>query len=129
MSVVAVALRLVVHRPRSPIKKKPSAREGFFFVVHWEYMKVVALYRPNSEFARQVEEFVRDMQRQHGVDERHIEMLDYDSREGAAMASLYDVMTQPTILVIGDDGSYVKSWQGTNLPLMQEVAGYVFSYH
>jgi hypothetical protein len=91
-------------------------------------MKVVVLYRPNSEYARQVEEFVRGLQTQHNVDERHLQVLDYDSREGAATASLYDVMSQPSILVIGDDGGYVKSWAGGNLPLMEEVAGYTFSY-
>jgi hypothetical protein len=91
-------------------------------------MKVLVLYRPNSEFARQVEEFVHDLQTRHNVDERHLEVLDYDSREGSATASLYDVMTQPTIVVIGDDGGYVKSWAGEQLPLLEEVAGYTLSY-
>jgi hypothetical protein len=54
-------------------------------------MKVLVLYRPNSELARQVEEFIHDLQTRHNVDERHLEILDYDSREGAATASLYDV--------------------------------------
>jgi hypothetical protein len=91
-------------------------------------MKVLVLYRPNSEFARQVEEFVHDLQERHNVDERHLEVLDYDSREGSATASLYDVMAQPSIVVVGDDGAYVKSWQGTELPLLEEVAGYTVSY-
>jgi len=91
-------------------------------------MKVLILYRPNSEFARMVEEFVKGLQAHHNVDERHLQILDFDSREGAATASLYDVMCQPTILVVGDDGSYVKHWEGSNLPLIDEVAGYAFSY-
>jgi hypothetical protein len=91
-------------------------------------MKVIVLYRPRSEFARQVEEFVRGLQTQHGLDDRRLEVLDYDSREGAATASLYDLMTQPSILVIGDDGGYVKDWQGSALPLMGDVAGYLFNY-
>jgi hypothetical protein len=91
-------------------------------------MKVLVFYRPNSEYARLVEEFVRDLQRQHDVDEKHLQVLDIDSREGSATASLYDVMTNPAILVIGDDGHYVKNWDGVPLPLMQEVAGYTFSY-
>ena len=91
-------------------------------------MKVLVLYRPNSEFARSIEEFVHGLQTLHNVDERHLQVLDFDSREGAATASLYDVMGQPTILVIGDDGSYVKHWEGGDLPLMEEVAGYTLSY-
>jgi hypothetical protein len=91
-------------------------------------MKVLVLYRPNSEFARRVEEFVHDLREVHNVDERHLEVLDYDSREGAATASMYDVMTQPSIVVTDDAGTYVKSWVGEQLPLLEEVAGYTLSY-
>lgn len=91
-------------------------------------MKVLVLYRPNSEFARRVEEFIHDLQEVHNVDERHLQVLDYDSREGSATASLYDVMNQPSIVVVGDDGAYVKSWEGSELPLLEEVAGYTISY-
>lgn len=91
-------------------------------------MKVLVLYRPESEFARRVEEFVHDLQAQHELDERHLEVLDYDSREGSATASLYDVMTQPSVLVLNDDGSYVKHWEGSDLPRLEEVTGYTFSF-
>lgn len=91
-------------------------------------MKLLVLYRPNSEFARRVEGFVRDLQTMHNIDERHVQVLDFDSREGSATASLYDLMSQPALLVIGDDGGYVKDWQGPELPLLSEVAGYVVQY-
>jgi hypothetical protein len=87
-------------------------------------MKVLVLYRPNSEFARPVEEFVRELQKRYDIDERRLQVLDYDSREGGAIASLYDIMTQPAIMVIGDDGGYIKHWQGRDLPLLDEVASY-----
>ncbi len=88
---------------------------------------MLVLYRPNSEYARLVEEFVRDLQTRHGVDEHHLQVLDYDSREGYSTASLYDIMSQPAILILGSDGSYIKHWQGSELPRLDEVAGYVFS--
>ena len=91
-------------------------------------MKVLVLYRPNSEYARAIEEFVQGLQTRHGVDERHLQVLDYDSREGSSTASMYDIMGQPVILVTNDDGSYVKHWEGTDLPLQEEVAGYTFQY-
>lgn len=91
-------------------------------------MKVLVLYRPNSEFSRSVEEFIHDLQTRHNIDDHHLEVLDYDSREGAATASLYDVMAQPSVVVTADDGAYVKSWQGGDLPLLEEVAGYTISY-
>ena len=91
-------------------------------------MKLLVLYRQNSELARRVEGFVRDLQTQHGLDSHSLKVLDYDSRDGSAMASLYDAMEQPAIIVTNDDGSYVKHWQGADLPLLSEVAGYVFQY-
>lgn len=91
-------------------------------------MKVLVLYRPDSEFARNVEDFLRGLREVHDVDDRRLQVMNYDSREGSAVASLYDVMTQPAILVVNDDGSYVKHWEGGELPLQEEVAGYVFSY-
>lgn len=89
---------------------------------------MLVFYRPNSEYARQVEEFVHDLQTRHSVDERHLQVLDIDSREGSSTASLYDVVTNPAVLIIGNDGGYVKNWDGFPLPLLQEVVGYTFSY-
>ena len=91
-------------------------------------MKVLVLYRPNSEFARQVEEFVQGLQVRHHIDERHLQILDYDSREGAATASMYDVYSQPVVLIIGDDGTYIKHWEGSALPMLSEVASYTFDF-
>jgi hypothetical protein len=88
-------------------------------------MKVVILYRPNSDQARKVEEFVADYKRNHGT--RGLEVLDVDSREGSAMASLYDIMSFPTILALADDGGVQNSWQGEMLPLMDELAYYTNS--
>lgn len=84
------------------------------------------LYRPDSEHARRVEEFLHDLQRQHTVDERHLQVIDIDSREGIATSSIYDIMSHPAVVVVDDDGSYVKSWDGGNLPLLDEVIGYTF---
>jgi len=53
--------------------------------------------------------------------------MDIDSREGAATASMYDIMSQPGIVITSDDGAYVKHWEGEQLPLMNEVAGYAFN--
>ena len=91
-------------------------------------MKVVVLYRPNSEYARAVEDFLRGLREVHNLDERHLKVLDYDSRDGSALASIYDIMTQPAILVTNDDGGYIKHWEGSKLPLQEEVTGYMFSF-
>jgi len=88
-------------------------------------MRLVVLYRPNSEFARPVEEFISNYQRWHNGG--RVEIVNYDSREGSATASLYDVMQQPAILALREDGSVLKTWEGDTLPLMDEVASYSFS--
>jgi hypothetical protein len=85
-------------------------------------MKVLVLYRPNSEHGRIVEEFIHDFQQRHS-DER-MEILNVDSRDGSAMASLYDIMQYPAVLVVQDDGFVHRSWEGDSLPLMDEVASY-----
>lgn len=89
-------------------------------------MKVLILYRPNSEHSTSVETFVRDFQHQHDLGSK-IELVSVNTRDGAATASLYDVWSFPTIMVLGDDGSMVNMWEGEPLPLMDEVAGYVYA--
>ncbi len=85
-------------------------------------MKVVILYRPNSEHGTEVETFIHDFKAQHNA--RMLEVEDADSRDGIATASLYDIMQFPAILAMSDTGSMLKIWQGETLPLMDEVAYY-----
>ena len=86
-------------------------------------MRLLVLYRPNSEHGRLIEEFIREYQTNHG--DHHLEVQNIDSREGIATASLYDVMDYPAILVLQNDGYVQKIWQGMQLPLMDEVTAYV----
>ena len=84
-------------------------------------MKIVALYHPSSEWARDVEMYARDMERSQGA---KIELVSLETRDGAAMASLYDVIRYPAIVVLKEDGQIQQQWQGEKLPLMNEVAGF-----
>ncbi len=85
-------------------------------------MKILVLYRPNSEHGRVIEDFIRDYQRNHQAD--HLEVLSLDTREGSATATLYDIVQYPAIMIVQGDGSVQKIWQGDSLPLMDEVAAY-----
>ena len=87
-------------------------------------MKLLIFYRPNSEHARSVETFIHDFQRQYTSDAK-VEILDLDTRDGAAMASLYDVLQYPAFLAVANDGVLLRSWEGKELPLMAEVASYL----
>jgi hypothetical protein len=88
-------------------------------------MKVILLYRPASEHAETVEEFARDFVKQHA--DRRIELLSVDTREGSSMAVLYDIVSYPAILALSDDGLLLQNWQGSTMPLMDEVAYYAHS--
>lgn len=90
-------------------------------------VKLLILYRPNSEHASAVESFIRDFQHQHNIDEKKLEILSLNTRDGAATASLYDIVNYPAIVAIANDGSVLNMWEGDRLPLMDEVAGYVYS--
>lgn len=88
-------------------------------------MKLLILYRPNSEHETEIDSFVREFQRRYEAG-RKIEMVSLDTRDGAATASLYDVVDYPAILAIAEDGKMLSMWQGSPLPLMDEVAGYAY---
>lgn len=90
-------------------------------------MRVVILYRPKSEHARAVETFVHDFKRRH--DSARIELINVDEREGIALLSLYDIMQYPAIIAVADDGVMLQLWQGSQLPLMDEVASYLVTSH
>lgn len=85
-------------------------------------MKLVILYRPNSEHARLTETFIHDYRATHVSSS--MEIVDIDTRDGIAMAELYDVVQYPAIMALKDDGKMQKIWQGPELPLMDEVASY-----
>ena len=89
-------------------------------------VKLLILYRPNSEHATEVESFVRDFQQEYAVGSK-VELVSLNTRDGAATASLYDVVAYPAILVLANDGSVLNLWQGKPLPLMDEVAGYAYN--
>lgn len=85
-------------------------------------MKVCILYHPHSELSRAIEEYAHDFERTRG---KKIDLISLETREGSALASLYDIIQYPALLVIREDGQIVKDWQGDLLPLMDEVSGYL----
>ncbi len=90
-------------------------------------MKLVVIYRPESEFSRRVETFIGDFKRRHEGIGRRLEVLNVDSRDGMATMSLYDIMQHPAMMVLSDDGQALKIWTGNVLPLMDEVAAYFYT--
>ena len=86
-------------------------------------MRVIVLYRPNSDHARRVEEYIVDFQRFHPGES--IESLNIDSVDGSHMAELYGVMEYPAVLAVSDDGIMQQMWVGVDkMPLMNDLAYY-----
>jgi hypothetical protein len=67
-------------------------------------MKAVAIYNPNSERSRSVDEFNRNLEVRTG---KKLDLLSTETPEGSAMAELYGIMDYPAIVVITDDGKIV----------------------
>jgi hypothetical protein len=86
-------------------------------------MKVLVLYRPNSEHGRLTEEFIHDYKARY--QDAPLEVLSIDTREGSAMATLYDVLQYPAILILQTNGSVQKIWEGSSLPRFDDVASYM----
>lgn len=84
-------------------------------------MKVAVLYRSQTENERLVLDFERDYLRQTG---RELTMFDLNTREGADLAELYDVVRYPAVLAMANDGTLLQMWQGEILPLMSDVMYY-----
>ncbi len=84
-------------------------------------MRVAILYRSETEQDRKVLDFVREYQKRTG---RLLMLLDVNTRDGAAVASLYDIMSFPAVLALTVEGQVIQIWQGEHLPLMNEVMYY-----
>ena len=85
-------------------------------------MRVVILYRPNTEHERHVLEFAHDFRNRH--DERFLELISLDTVSGTDMAKIYGVVQYPAVLALANDGRVLQLWQGEQLPLMSELAYY-----
>lgn len=84
-------------------------------------MKVLVLYRPNSEHERRVLDFVRDFERQTS---KALEMVSLDTVDGASKARVYDITQYPAVMALDDNGSVLKLWMGEHLPLINEVSAF-----
>lgn len=84
-------------------------------------MKVVVVYREESDHARAVIDFMRDYERQIG---RKLETVDPDTPEGAQFCRTYDIVEYPSVIASSDNGVMQNLWRGVPLPLISEVSFY-----
>lgn len=84
-------------------------------------MRIVAVYKEFSEHGREMEDYIRDFERQTGSE---IEPMDPEKAQNEFFLQAYDIVEYPTILALSDDGSLLHQWRGRPLPLIDEVANY-----
>jgi hypothetical protein len=85
-------------------------------------MRVVVIYKDQTDYARQVTDYIRDFERQTG---RVLESLDPESHEGISFTGTYDIMEFPCIVALSDSGQMQNMWRGLPLPTISEVSYYV----
>jgi hypothetical protein len=85
-------------------------------------MKIVIVYRDESDYAREVLDYIRDFNRQTG---HMLPTLDPDSSEGAELCRTYDIVEYPSVLATTDNGILQNMWRGLPLPTISELSFYV----
>lgn len=84
-------------------------------------MRVYLFYRSHTENEPQVRDFLHDLETRG---ETNLQVMDVNTRDGSSLASLYDIMQTPSVLITNDDGSMINMTQGT-LPLVNEISYYM----
>jgi len=85
-------------------------------------MRVVVVFKEQTDYARTVLDFLRDFEHQTG---HNLETIDPDTEEGTNFCNTYDIVGYPTIIAISDDGQMQNSWTDLPLPTISEVSYYV----
>lgn len=85
-------------------------------------MKVIIIYKDNSDHTRDVLDYLRDFEKQTG---HKLQTLDPDTPEGEQFCRAYDIVEYPTVIAISDDSVMQNTWRGLPLPTISEVSYYV----
>jgi len=85
-------------------------------------MRVVVVYKDETDYAREVTDYLRDFKRQTGHD---LETMSPDSPDGTSFCRTYDIVEYPTMIALSDDGVMQNMWRGRPLPTISEVSYYV----
>lgn len=85
-------------------------------------MRVVVIYKDQTDYTRTVLDYLRDFQHQTG---HELETMDPDTVGGTQFCETYDIVDYPTIIAVSDDSVLQNSWRGLPLPTISELSYYV----
>lgn len=85
-------------------------------------MRVVVVWREESDYARSVIEWLHDCERRLGAGP---ESLSPDEPGGESLCKAYGIVEYPSIVALDDDGRLIQMWRGRDLPRIDDVAYYL----
>jgi hypothetical protein len=85
-------------------------------------MRAIVIYKDETDYARDVYDYLRDFKRQTGHD---LETIDPETLDGADLCRTYDIVEYPSIIALSDDGSLQNMWRGLPFPTISELSYYV----
>jgi hypothetical protein len=85
-------------------------------------MRVVIIWREETDYARDVIDWLRDFEHRTG---KQPESFSPDSPDGESICRTYDVVEYPTILALDSMGRLQKMWRGTGMPSIDDVMYYL----
>jgi len=88
-------------------------------------MRVVVIWRDESDYGRSVAEWLHDCERRVGAAP---ESLSPDEPAGESICKSYDIVEYPTMIALDDEGRVLQMWRGRELPRIDDVAYYLLEH-
>lgn len=85
-------------------------------------MKVVCLWKDQTDYAREVMDWMREFTHETG---KEVESMDPESIEGEIFVRARDILQFPAVVAVSDDGQVLRQWLGTPMPQFDEVLYYI----
>jgi hypothetical protein len=85
-------------------------------------MRVVVVFKDETDYARPVLDFLHDFEHQTG---HSLEVVDPETPDGIQFCETYDLVEYPTVVALSDDSRMLNMWRGLPLPTISEVSYYV----
>ena len=88
-------------------------------------MRVVIIWRDESDYGRAVTEWLHDCERRIGVAP---ESVSPDEPEGESLCKSYDIVEYPSMVALDNEGKMIQMWRGRDLPRIDDVSYYLLEH-
>lgn len=84
-------------------------------------MRLLVIYKNNTDYTREVTSYLRDFEHQTG---HKIEEVNPDTPEGIHFCQTYGIVQYPTVISLTDNGIMQQTWPGLPMPTIMEISFY-----